>query len=183
MAELIETPNEFDIYVTEKRAPTMEKGVVKDGLHLAAPSIITNPALQLLLRFDAARKAEDTAAIREIVAARRGVDRTDELSSAYLTAAADAMDQEAEEHRAAAEGLRANMGIPPILVSPSVEIKDTAGDRNGATERALGWLRCKTMEIKMVLDLSLECKLISQCTAKCMRDVRFLQGNVFDGLA
>ena len=52
MAELIETPDEFDIYVTEKQGPTMEKGVVKDGLHLAAPSIITTPALQLLLRKD-----------------------------------------------------------------------------------------------------------------------------------
>jgi P4 family phage/plasmid primase-like protien len=52
MAELIETPDEFDVYVTEKRSPSTWKGLVKDGLHILAPSVITRPALQLLLRKD-----------------------------------------------------------------------------------------------------------------------------------
>ena len=42
---MIET-TEFDVYVTEKQAP------VKDGIHLFVPSVITRPALQLLLRKD-----------------------------------------------------------------------------------------------------------------------------------
>lgn len=52
MAELIETPDEFDVYVTEKKTPSTWKGLVKDGLHILAPSVITRPALQLLLRKD-----------------------------------------------------------------------------------------------------------------------------------
>ena len=53
MAALVETPREFDVYVTEKRSPSAHKGLVKDGLHLIAPDVITRPALQLLLRKDA----------------------------------------------------------------------------------------------------------------------------------
>jgi P4 family phage/plasmid primase-like protien len=52
MAALVDTPREFDVYVTEKRSPSAHKGLVKDGLHLIAPDVVTRPALQLLLRKD-----------------------------------------------------------------------------------------------------------------------------------
>ena len=52
VAALVETPPEFDVYVTEKRAPSLFKGMLKDGLHLTMPDIVTRPALQLLLRRD-----------------------------------------------------------------------------------------------------------------------------------
>lgn len=52
IGDLIETPESFDVYVTEKRSPSVWKGLVKDGLHVIAPSIVTRPALQLLLRKD-----------------------------------------------------------------------------------------------------------------------------------
>jgi hypothetical protein len=51
IAELIET-TEFDVYVTEKHGPIMDKGIIKDGIHLTVPSVITRPTLQLLLRKD-----------------------------------------------------------------------------------------------------------------------------------
>ena len=51
IAELIET-TEFDVYVTEKQGPIMDKGIIKDGIHLTVPSVITRPTLQLLLRKD-----------------------------------------------------------------------------------------------------------------------------------
>ena len=52
MVELVETPAEFDVYVTEKRSASLFKGLVKDGLHLAAPDVVTRPAVQLILRKD-----------------------------------------------------------------------------------------------------------------------------------
>ena len=52
MAALVETPREFDVYVTEKRAPSAFKGLVKDGMHIVAPGVVTRPAIQLLLRRD-----------------------------------------------------------------------------------------------------------------------------------
>ena len=52
IGDLVETPESFDVYVTEKRSPSVWKKLVKDGLHIVAPSIVTRPALQLLLRKD-----------------------------------------------------------------------------------------------------------------------------------
>jgi len=52
MADLFETPAEFDVYVTEKPSASMFKNLVKDGLHLHAPEVVTRSALQLLLRRD-----------------------------------------------------------------------------------------------------------------------------------
>ena len=37
-------------YVLEKPAPRVEKGKIKDGIHVVIPDIITTPALQLMLR-------------------------------------------------------------------------------------------------------------------------------------
>lgn len=50
LAEFVDTPDTFDVYVTEKPAATMLKGLVKDGLHLVIPGVVTRPAVQLLLR-------------------------------------------------------------------------------------------------------------------------------------
>ena len=50
LAEFVETPDTFDVYVTEKPSATMLKGLVKDGLHIMIPGVVTRPAVQLLLR-------------------------------------------------------------------------------------------------------------------------------------
>jgi P4 family phage/plasmid primase-like protien len=50
LAEFVETPVTFDMYVTEKPSATMLKGLVKDGLHIMIPDVVTRPAVQLLLR-------------------------------------------------------------------------------------------------------------------------------------
>ena len=51
MADFVNTPPVFDVFVTEKPdGATMHKGLVKDGLHLMAPEVVTRPAVQLLLR-------------------------------------------------------------------------------------------------------------------------------------
>lgn len=47
---LVDAPPEFDVYVTEKSGPTLAKGVVKDGVHLVAPAIVTRPSMQLMMR-------------------------------------------------------------------------------------------------------------------------------------
>jgi hypothetical protein len=52
IAALVETPAEFDVYVTEKRSPSLFKGMLKDGMHIVVPEVVTRPALQLLLRRD-----------------------------------------------------------------------------------------------------------------------------------
>jgi P4 family phage/plasmid primase-like protien len=52
MATLFQCPAEFDVYVTEKPRATMHKGLVKDGLHLLAPEVVTRSSLQLMLRRD-----------------------------------------------------------------------------------------------------------------------------------
>lgn len=41
---------EFEVYVLEKPAPVTSKGLVKDGIHLMIPDIVTRPMFQLMLR-------------------------------------------------------------------------------------------------------------------------------------
>lgn len=52
IADHVETPSEFDIYVTEKPSATMFKGLVKDGIHIVMPGVVTRPEVQLLARQD-----------------------------------------------------------------------------------------------------------------------------------
>lgn len=41
---------EFNIYVMEKPVPVVQKGLVKDGIHIVIPDIVTRPVFQLMLR-------------------------------------------------------------------------------------------------------------------------------------
>ena len=76
IAALVETPREFDVYVTEKPAPSAHKGLVKDGVHLVVPDVVTRPALQLLLRRDALPALADV--FRPLELANRVEDVVDE---------------------------------------------------------------------------------------------------------
>lgn len=49
LAEMTVEPS-FQAFVLEKPSPVLDKGVVKDGVHLIFPTIITTPATQLWLR-------------------------------------------------------------------------------------------------------------------------------------
>ena len=40
----------MDVYVMEKPAPTLHKGLIKDGIHLMMPGVITRPEVQLMVR-------------------------------------------------------------------------------------------------------------------------------------
>ena len=40
----------LDVYVMEKPKPVVSKGLVKDGIHLVIPDIVTHPAVQFLIR-------------------------------------------------------------------------------------------------------------------------------------
>lgn len=40
----------FDIYVMEKPVPVMSKGLLKDGIHIVIPDLVTRPVFQLMLR-------------------------------------------------------------------------------------------------------------------------------------
>jgi P4 family phage/plasmid primase-like protien len=50
MADYVEAPASFALYVTMKRAPTTFKGLIKDGLHISIPEVVTRPEVQLLVR-------------------------------------------------------------------------------------------------------------------------------------
>ena len=76
MAEMFRTPEEFDLYVTEKPAPTLYKALVKDGLHILAPAIVTRSSLQLLLRKDVLAPLEE--ALRPLECINRIEDVVDE---------------------------------------------------------------------------------------------------------
>ena len=76
LAEFVDTPDVFDLYVTEKPAATMLKGLVKDGLHIMAPEVATRPAVQLLLR--QAALPQLTEALRPLGLANRMEEVVDE---------------------------------------------------------------------------------------------------------
>ena len=51
IADLIELPVDgVEVYVLEKSVPTMHKGLVKDGIHLIMPEVVTRPEVQHLVR-------------------------------------------------------------------------------------------------------------------------------------
>ena len=51
IALLVEVQDEsIDIFVTEKPKATIVKGLVKDGVHLMMPGVVTRPAVQLIAR-------------------------------------------------------------------------------------------------------------------------------------
>jgi len=48
--EYIEIENDFDIYVMQKPGPVVDKDIVKDGLHIVIPDIVTKPIVQYTIR-------------------------------------------------------------------------------------------------------------------------------------
>lgn len=46
----IDIDKPFDIYVMQKPGPVIDKGIVKDGLHIVIPDIVTKPNIQYLIR-------------------------------------------------------------------------------------------------------------------------------------
>jgi P4 family phage/plasmid primase-like protien len=52
ISEYLEIPKEINFYVMEKTQPTLDKGLIKDGLHIIIPEIVTKPSVQFLIRND-----------------------------------------------------------------------------------------------------------------------------------
>jgi len=48
--EYLVIDDSFDVYVMEKPSPVIDKNLIKDGLHIVIPSIITKPAIQYIIR-------------------------------------------------------------------------------------------------------------------------------------
>lgn len=58
MAVYFEIPDGTQIYVMEKPAPVFDKGLVKDGLHIVIPGIVSSPAVQYMIRNDILEKID-----------------------------------------------------------------------------------------------------------------------------
>jgi P4 family phage/plasmid primase-like protien len=46
----METEQEFDLYVLEKTHPSIDKGLIKDGIHIMIPAVVSKPSVQYLIR-------------------------------------------------------------------------------------------------------------------------------------
>jgi phage/plasmid-associated DNA primase len=77
VAYYCDVPAVVDVYVTEKpNATVAHKTLVKDGLHLVIPNVVTQPAVQLLVRRDALKQL--AAVLRPLNLANRIDDVVDE---------------------------------------------------------------------------------------------------------
>lgn len=54
--EFFELKNAFHLYVIEKPHPVVDKGVIKDGIHIVVPDLISKPSVQYLIRRDVLSK-------------------------------------------------------------------------------------------------------------------------------
>lgn len=52
IAEYVDVPNNYDVYLLEKPNPNVDKGVIKDGIHIIIPNIVTRTSVQFLIRKD-----------------------------------------------------------------------------------------------------------------------------------
>ena len=50
LQEYLSDVTDYKIYVMEKPAPVVHKGLLKDGIHIVIPDIVTRPVFQLMLR-------------------------------------------------------------------------------------------------------------------------------------
>lgn len=50
LAEFVTGIDSFEMYVMEKPSPILFKGLVKDGIHIVVPDIVTRPVFQLMMR-------------------------------------------------------------------------------------------------------------------------------------
>lgn len=48
----VSVPETYAIYLLEKPYPTVDKGIIKDGIHIIIPDIVTKPSVQHLIRKD-----------------------------------------------------------------------------------------------------------------------------------
>ena len=52
LSEYVETPDTFQVYLLEKPLPSVDKGLIKDGVHIIIPEIVTKTSVQFLVRKD-----------------------------------------------------------------------------------------------------------------------------------
>jgi len=50
IGQYIELPKKVQVYVMEKSAPRLDKSLIKDGIHIMIPNIVTRPSVQLIVR-------------------------------------------------------------------------------------------------------------------------------------
>lgn len=68
----------FDVFVLEKPGPVMSKSIVKDGLHLMVPEVVTRPAVQYMMREALLRDPEFRATLADLRITNRPEDCLDE---------------------------------------------------------------------------------------------------------
>ena len=59
ISEYVEVPSQYDIYLLEKPYPSVDKGTVKDGVHIIIPDIVTKTSVQMLIRKDILKGMKD----------------------------------------------------------------------------------------------------------------------------
>ena len=66
---LVHAPPSFDVYVQEKKRPVAlaDKGLLKDGIHMVIPGIVTRPLIQHILRTDVLDELADVLEDLELV--------------------------------------------------------------------------------------------------------------------
>ena len=50
LSEFVEDQNTFKLYVMEKPSPVLFKGLIKDGVHIVIPDVVTRPVFQHMIR-------------------------------------------------------------------------------------------------------------------------------------
>jgi hypothetical protein len=62
IGEYVNVPNSYKVYLLEKPYPSVDKGLVKDGVHIIIPNIVTKTAVQFIVRKDLLPTMKDTFA-------------------------------------------------------------------------------------------------------------------------
>jgi P4 family phage/plasmid primase-like protien len=62
----LECPPQFEVFVMEKPAPVCDKKLMKDGIHIVIPEIVTPPAVQLMIRKYVMPRLKDALASLEL---------------------------------------------------------------------------------------------------------------------
>lgn len=50
VSSYVDCPTEFSVYVMEKPHPVQQRNVIKDGMHMVIPEVVTRPSVQYLIR-------------------------------------------------------------------------------------------------------------------------------------
>ena len=59
ITEYVDVPNEYNIYLLEKPHPNVDKGVIKDGVHIIIPNIVTKTSVQFVIRKELLSQLKD----------------------------------------------------------------------------------------------------------------------------